>query len=381
MPDPNKIKDFLSRTAASLQKAMDSGDAEGVNRFERMLDRAMPMAEKLASQPPPAPMPGATGPAGPQGAPPEAQEPVIPWGSQGAKPQAAAPVMPPTQEGPQVANPFKPTAPQNPMLTMPGGQATPLGAKGVAPKSGTGVIDSLLNLPSLPDLAVTGGKKLYDVATSGPGQELARRGFLGMPGMVATGFGDALGGGAKKPSGPVAVPEMPGAEPSSLEGPETPGLPTDNKMQPGEPELAEMMDNPADDVEAEALRRIKNELAERPSMWKYLMMFLMVGAPRTVATMMQDEDRYAAGKSNVYSQIRAENERRKNRDQSNSFREREVASGEKRAKAYSEGSAARAEAAEGGDISKTARAILSNSMSSDEDKAWARRMSGISLPK
>lgn len=52
MPDPKQLLSFLGRTQTWLQRAIDEGDQEGVNYYERLMDRGDEVAKRLLAQPP-----------------------------------------------------------------------------------------------------------------------------------------------------------------------------------------------------------------------------------------------------------------------------------------------------------------------------------------
>ena len=374
MVDPNKLKDFLQRTAAALQKSMDSGDAEGTNRFSSMLDRAVPLAEKVTA--PPA-MPQQAASATPS------QDAVIPWGTK----------MPAPQEAPQFDPTAKQTAPSlgqalntpkpAPLLSMPGGQEVPLGSKGTPPKQGESSFNKvgkfITELPIVKQNVQLGGA-MKDAATSPVGQELARRGALGVPGMAAVGAWDMMGKKEKDLN-------LPSSEVSALppEGKEDYGLPTDNSVQPLEPEMQDVVQqveaNPYDDVEAEAIKRIKNELQGKTHPLTYLFTLLMMGAPRTFAMIMSDQNRYSQGVRDIYNSVRADKANWARNKTSQGFREREVGANEDRALA----SMARAEndklRAQQGEQGKDLRTIMQAPIDPNDALAQrARELMMLRLP-
>ncbi len=324
MVDPNKLKDFLQRTASALQKSMDAGDAEGTQRYSAMLDRAVPLADKVASQPQPG-MPGPAGPIGAQAAPQEQsqeQVPVIPWG---AKPQPApqaqpeaGPALPPP---PWAVNPFKPQDKTSPMLTMPGGQDTPLGSKGsqgTGPEQVAGV-KTETSKPTWRGVGFGGGMMEQEkLPVSKIGEAL-----------------DAFGIGGKKKASPL---DLPGSEKSKI--PQEGAVETQEpyvKQNAGlpEPELMDVVQqveaNPYNDVEAEAIKRIKSELQDKPHPLMYLFTLLMMGAPRTFAMIMADQNRYSQGVRDIYNSVRQDKANWDRNKLSQGFREREVSSNEDRA--------------------------------------------------
>lgn len=50
MPNPKDLHGFLGRTQKWLQKAMDEGDEQSVNYYERLMDRGGALAERMAQQ-------------------------------------------------------------------------------------------------------------------------------------------------------------------------------------------------------------------------------------------------------------------------------------------------------------------------------------------
>lgn len=79
MPDPAKLKSFLDRTTKAMQDAVDRGDQAGVDQYEKFLDRANAVGERLIGQQGPQGQPGPKGLAGvvppEQEAPPTLQPP------------------------------------------------------------------------------------------------------------------------------------------------------------------------------------------------------------------------------------------------------------------------------------------------------------------
>ena len=350
MVDPNKIKDFLARTAAALQKSMDSGDAEGASRYEQMIDRAVPLAERAVSQA-------------------QYQEPVIPWRKQdvtippiGGKTEQAAPT-------PVFDNPFKSKQPQSPLLTMPGGQATPQTSKGPTqlPKANTVPAQPVENagIAAGMGFGVPGGEAV-------PGKIV---GLLDLPSMPF------------KNDKKAAPLDLPSSQPSAIEGEvetqepyvkQNAGLP--------EPELMDIVGqaeaNPYDDVEAEAIKRIKAEAVDKPNPLMYIFTLLMMGAPRTFAMIMADQNRYSQNIRDIYNSVRRDKTDWERNKTAHSFRSREVQANEDRALA----ALARADndklRAQQGEQGKDLRTIMQAPLDpKDPLSARARELMMTRLPK
>ena len=397
MVDPNKIKDFLTRTAAAMKKSMESGDVESVSRYEAMIDRAIPLAERSVSQVPP------------QGAA-QVQGPVIPWGKSdttippigGQTEQAASPTV--------FDNPFKAKQPKSPLLTMPGGQATPQVSKGPAPvgqamqfpASGSSNDDRpldhqweslsagepMVNLPSAQDTwkyskagAKAGvlGPPMQALAWNAEMAKAIPDSALNLPGNIL-GLGDLVGKKADMPSSePTSLPLQEGAvETQEPYVKQNAGLP--------EPELMDIVGqaeaNPYDDVEAEAIKRIKAEAVDKPNPLMYLFTLLMMGAPRTFAMIMADQNRYSQSIRDIYNSVRRDKTDWERNKTAHSFRSREVQANEDRALA----ALARADndklRAQQGEQGKDLRTIMQAPLDpKDPLSARARELMMTRLPK
>ncbi len=406
--DINKLKMTMQRTVDALKRATDDGDLEGVQRNEQYLDRLESLAPiamqraKASQQPAPAVAPpqapvapeGVAGPAGVPGVPgpvepaqqdadilqhalgtanqdpylndfrnkPPSAKPVPnPWGKVEPGAPAPAPVVGPVQEmAPTGEKPF--TWPQEiPYAKVPGG--------GFSPSSGK-EFDWSKAASNAAD---------YSARMAGPlgaGYHMVKS-LTGLNSAKNTDEALAAVGIHQPALKDAPLPPIPPAEkPKADAAPGDPSL-----MGPADFNplgiFNEAKSAPADDIEAEALRRIEQEMGKKESGWEMLFMLLFMGAPRTMELIMQRDRDNRTGIRDIYRSIRGEKREEARWKKTDQWREREVKTAEDNADTRYREHEARNDRSPELEKNKNARAILQNFNSSPESRQWAEEQLGI----
>ncbi len=138
----------------------------------------------------------------------------------------------------------------------------------------------------------------------------------------------------------------------------------------------------ADDVEAEALRRIEQEMGgNKRSGWEWIAMLLFMGAPRTMELIMQQDRENRTGIRDIYRSIRGERREADRWKTTDAFRSREVAATEKNAETNEAYKEALLLQRSDDDVMKNARTILQFPQSHTKERVqWAERVVRGSVP-
>ena len=337
MPDLQKLHSFLGRTNSFLQQALQSGDRQQVEYYERLLDRANSLGERVingggvASGPSPITVAGPQEQPQSQAQPAQTQSPgLAPPSTQGQSlvdlkslngqspstklqldlDQELKPVTSPFTG--QQANPIQKAMDQYP-TAKPAPYSGPTSANPYATPSSSG------SSPQFNSMMYTDG-----LQTSGSGQGMSPTSALGATDWLKPGQPGPLakmGGpywevlGEPKPTTEVTPiePEQAVVEPSIGGEPET--MPSRFEI---DPELRARYDNvqglsqeqqAANTAEfvrkAEFEKRVKEEHGEKPSFLMQLLGMLL-GGLRGVGDVRQDKARYMAGRASVGKEMRGE---------------------------------------------------------------------------
>ena len=345
MVDPRKLHSFLQRSVKAMEAAGDNGDADGVLRYERLMDQANAEAQRFISQQPPPQAP-------PVAAPAQMGQEVAPPPVGGGQKLGGVNPNPPARQRDARGNvvglpePQFPPAPMGDPLAAPPEVNMPPGTGGMnmlndALQKASGA--NRLPGPSPYD-PVVGSAKQFGPAPMPPKAGMQS---TNTPSRTNT----ARAEGSFGPMGQAFDPfrQVFGLEPGVDDASQTPDVfqsvklgdsvegppvqaPDDPMIAAGKQDSDKLaliqsgLASPADSVEQEALTRIQKELGQKPEAFSLenLMMLLLIGAPNTLRKIMGENSEYNRGVRDIYNRIRSERSSADRNKVTDEFRNRQL---------------------------------------------------------